>query len=944
MATYVLPQVQVFQDFTVRATANPNPLRAFIAGPHAYLLRYSDDDEREKGLLGYYDPLIENDYDWPDRPAGGVVDDTYVKVWIKDALLKYFEDSIGSGSTITKVSGYNNRVRSATIGFKTNGAYLRGSQLYDRDVKVGDVAKVRGLDGGGDPVTLWTYVKDIVGDVVDSEVGDATYDSANPVNPPSSQSASSSVSKIAGPDNCVDVTADESAYDGLASGKITETYDILVTEGSVNGDYTVARLRIISGSGTDDVASVTPSAQGVPTEIGTRGLTVTFDELDTSGCSQDAEDAGVSADDLIPGQRWRVTVNDAFSPSTAASGGTYDSDNSTTYIVEVTKGGVWADEPAISVSTTNGLDISGPTTVTGSGDDIDVGTLGVTIAFTGTGLRNGDRYYIECVGRQEGPMRTLVLGHNLSTDIAADSEVDLTLFIRKPVLQVAKNRTGFAPLVNWETSETQITIKDGIIAYDDTWTDGGVPLALDVYSESSKQYGKVYVEYRAWLSDLCNEVNAVSDVGDINDAISGPLHPDNPLKWGVYRALTNSNGTEVKFASVCDPTDLEKWADVIELIVGRDDVYGCVPLTKWDKVLDLFAAHVKAMSAPEQGLWRVLWLNLNGVPEIPIVHAGSTVANHVEATTTDGEVALGVIEDDSLTSGTQYTILRCTSENGDFVANGVQAGDILRCQYVGDGFGNYTYSEYVIDEVQAEDQIRLLTGPGGPITVASKFEIWRNLTATEEAAEVGKQAGAWGDRRIRAVWPDRVEDGGDVFEGYHLCATLAGLTSGVLPHQGLTNLEITGYTNMNRTIQKFNRTQLDAMAVKGVWIVTQDPIEGDVYTRHAVTTADYDDLNKREEMITRNVDSISYRFKDHFKPFIGVTNVTPSTLEVLRLEARSLIQVLKTTNVTVNLGAQLIDAEVTDLRQHITLKDNVTMNVNLTVPYALNVLAIRLVV
>lgn len=944
MATYVLPQVQVFQDFRVLAAANPNPLRAFIAGPHAYLLRYADDDEREKGLLGYYDPLIEAAYEWPDRPAGGVVDESYVKLWIKDALLKYFEDSIGSGSTITKVSGYNNRVRSATIGFKTNGAYLRGSQLYDRDVKIGDVAKVRGINGDSEPVTLWTYVKDIVGDIVASEVGDATYDSANPVNTPSSQSASSSIEKIAGADNCVELAADHSAYDGLPSGKITETYDILVTEGSVNGDYTLAKIRVISGSGTDDVLSVTPAAQGEATAIGTRGLTVTFDEGDGSGCSEDAEEAGVSADDLIVGQRWRVTVNDAFTPVTAASGGTYDSDNSTTYIVEVSKGGLWSQGPQINVSTTNGIDISGPTNVTASATAVDVGTLGVTIAFTGAGLRKGDRYYIECVGRQEGPMRTLVLGHNISTGIAGGSEVDLTLYIRKPVLQVTKNRTGFAPLVNFEMSETEITVKEGITAYDESWTDDGVPMALEVWSESSKRYGQVFVEYRAWRSDLTAEVNAIRDVSELDDAISGPLHPDNPLKWGVFRALTNANGTEVKFAAVAEPDDLESWTAVLELIVGRDDVYGCVPLTKLDGALDLFAAHVTAMSAPEQGLWRVLWLNLNGVPEIPVVHAGSTVTNYTVATTTDGEVALGVIEDDSFTSGTQYTILRCTSLNADFLTTGVRPGDILRCQYVGDGFGNYTYSEYVIDEVQAEDQLRLLTGPGGPITVAAKFEVWRNLTATEESIEVGKAAGAWGDRRIRAVWPDRVEDAGVVFEGYHLCATLAGLTSGVLPHQGLTNLEITGYTNMNRTIQKFNRSQLDRMGLSGVWIVTQDPIEGDVYTRHAVTTADYDDLNKREEMITRNVDSISFRFKDHFKPYIGVTNITPQTIEMLDLEAKALIQVLKTTNVTLNLGAQLIDAEVTDVRQHITLKDQVTMNITLSVPYALNVLAIRLVI
>jgi hypothetical protein len=52
-----------------------------------------------------------------------------------------------------------------------------------------------------------------------------------------------------------------------------------------------------------------------------------------------------------------------------------------------------------------------------------------------------------------------------------------------------------------------------------------------------------------------------------------------------------------------------------------------------------------------------------------------------------------------------------------------------------------------------------------------------------------------------------------VQEGYHLCAALAGLRSGVLPHQPLTNLEIVGFSDVPRTTSKFNKPQLDAMAV-----------------------------------------------------------------------------------------------------------------------------------
>lgn len=940
MPTYVLPQVLVFQDFQIAPSVVANPLRAHIAGGHAYLTRYADEDEREFGRLDYYDNAVETPFLWPNRPAGGVVDYSYVKLWMKDALLQYFQDTISQGSTITKVSGYNNRVRSATVNFKTNGIYHRHSSLLDRDVALGDTVKLRVLPTGEDPVTIWTYVKDIIGDTVGATLAAASKDSNNP----DTQAESSTVTQTEGAVNCITLTPDTTNYNGIEDGYVSETYRILVLESSINGDLTTARIRVISASGEDDVATLNPEAVGVPTTIGTRGLTITFDADSSAACSASATNDEVSADDLIAGQEWEVKVAQSWTAPEPTEGGIYDNDDDTTYIVEVYNGGLWADSPSIKVTTTNGIDMSGPTTVTGAGVDIPVGSHGVTISFTGNGLNKGDRYYIQVTGEQEGPMRTLVLGHNIPTEVPAGSEVDVTLFIRKPLLQIPENREGFAPLVNYEMSETEITVARGIIAYDETWTDEGVPQPLDVWSESSQQYGLMYVEYRAWLPTLCHEVGTIGDVGELDDLISGSLTPDNPLKWGVFKALSNSNGTQVKYTAVCEPDDPDSWVDVLELLLGRDDVYGLVPLTRMRIALDLYAAHVDSMSSPEQGLWRVLWLNLIGVPEIPVVHAGSTVSGYVEPTTEDGEVCLCTFEDDVLTSGSQYTIMRCPAGNARFLANKVRAGDIVRTLYVGDGFGNWSWSEFVVDDVQSEDQIRLMTGPSAPMTVPVKVEIWRNLSPTEEAQEIARDAGAWNNRRIRAVWPDRIESSGTLQEGYHLCAALAGLASGILPHQGMTHLEVAGFSDVPRTTRKFNRPQLDIMAVAGVWIVTQDQWDGEIYNRHAVTTGDYEDINQREEMLTRNVDSISYRFKDHFAPFIGVTNVTPSMIAFLRDQVLLLVRVLQTERFTAQLGGQLIAGEIVRLEPHLLLRDRVVLILNCTVPYALNNFEIHLVI
>lgn len=938
MAAYIIPQVQVFQDFRRAPQSVVNPRNAHISGGHAFLVRFTDEDERELGLLGLYDRLLDTDYAWPNQPAGSRIDPGYTRIFVKDGLLKYFEDFIGSGSVIAKVGP--NRIRSATINFADFDVYPRHSSLKSRDVQPGDVAKVRAIVGGN-PVTLWTYVKAVRSDQLPSSVGSASGDPSNAA----TQGASSSVTKLGGPDNCVVASANISAYNGLPDGFINETYDIIVTESSVGGNFTTARLRVISGSGLDDQDSVVPAAAGNPTNIGARGLQVTFDVNVNTACSLAAASEGVSHIDLIAGQRWRVTVQQAFTAPTATSGGTYDYNVDTTYIVEIERGGLFSAtvKPRIKVTTTTGIDLSGPTIVPAAATPVAVGSYGVTIQFSGAGLRKGDKYYIPVTGIKDGPRRILELGHNLPDGVLDNQEVDLTLFIRKPTMEIPENRIGFAPLKNWAQSQTQITLYAGVIGYDSSWHDGGVPQPLPLYSEASLNYGLVYVHYRAWRSELCNNVFTVATVDDLDDVISGPLHQDNPLKWGVFKALSNSNGVPVRCTSVCNPDDLDSWQRVLELLGGRRDVYGLVPLTTNRSVLDLFAAHVNNMSSPSNAKWRVAWFSLVGLPTVPVVHAGSDVPGYTSPTTSDGNVALGTIQDDPATSGTQYTILQCTSNNARFLANQVRPGDVVRTLYTNDGFGNYTYSEFLVAEVTSENQLRLQSGPAAPVNVPIKFEIWRNLNAQEEAEAIARTA-TWKSRRVMAVWPDFIDDAGSPSPGYFLAASLAGLASGVLPHQGLTRVALGGYTAVPRTTEKFNEAQLDIMAGAGIWIVTQNRETGQIYSRHALTTAEYSDINSREEMVTRNVDSISYRFYDQLQPFIGVTNVTPVVQSRLEVEIGSLLDVLRSELATNDLGGQIVDGTLVEVRPHAVLKDRYVVTINLSLPYPFNNVDVHLVV
>lgn len=964
MATIAKPQVLVFQEFSIVPSEISDPLRAHISGPNADLHRYTDADEKPLINVGAYDKDNDTCYSWPGRSAGSLVDQAYTKVFMDDALLLYHEDLIGDTSegrgTVSNVAGRDNWIRSDSLSYKANGTNWPRSALFnDRDVQVGDRVYIRGIDdeeGACDEIELWTYVTGFAADEVAGEIQECRSDANNQAD----TTASVSITQTAGPDNCVTASADGSAYDGLEDGYVTEVYTIDVVKSGIAGCQ-AARLRVTSASGTDDQAEVEPADFGLPTAIGTRGLEVTFDNTGAASCSSAASAAEVNPTTLQFGQRWVVTVTQAFEAVCCEAGGSYAGAANDVYIIEVTKGGLWSDLPEISVTTSKGLDFSGPTEVTGSGVDVAVGSQGVTINFsacveysgvslgsgvsssaaipTGAaiGLRTGDKYYITVVSNQNGPIRTLILKHDVPEAIRDAADLDLRLFIAKSGLEISEDRLSSPPLVNWEQEEKQICLNADITAYDATWTKNGVELPMTVWT------GTVFIHYREWLVDLTDEVGTINDVADI-DEIPGPLHEDNPLKWGVFKALQNSNGTAVKYTAVADPADLDDWQDVIERVDGRDDLYNFVPLTHTRNVWDLFHAHVESESSPEAGNWKAMFINLQAVTSKMVVGMSDADTQALHPTSTDGEVVLAVLVDDPNTSGTQYTRLQVPASNSNFITYNVRAGDIVRYLYTVDAFGEQSYTEFIVDEVLSEDTLLLLEGHDVAVTEPQKIEIWHTQEKQEIVDALKDIAQSYSDRRVCATWPDLVGVGGDTQAGYFLNCALAGLASGVAPHQGLTNVEVAGWDDFSRSYKFFNGSQLDSLQDGGVWIVTEDR-DGTPHSYHALTT-DTLDVNRREEMIRRNVDSMSYTFRRRLAPFIGRTNVTPSMINKLAYEVNKTIEFFSRNGFTTELGSQLISGSIRQgfPRVHPLLADRVEIVVDLVIPAPLNNIELHLVI
>jgi hypothetical protein len=572
--------------------------------------------------------------------------------------------------------------------------------------------------------------------------------------------------------------------------------------------------------------------------------------------------------------------------------------------------------------------------IQGENDDM---VVGVVVTDRGAGYTSAPTVTIAAPGNEVGA------GATATCQLISGEDMDLKLFIKDDI-QISKNRIGYAPMTNFWYEDTQICVQEGIVAYHPEWTSAGAEQPLPVMS------GKVYVEYREWLSELADQVNSISDVADL-DNIKGQLDPDNPLKWGVYKALSNSNGTVVKYTAVADPekydeegrslgNDLDKWVQVLERLKGRDDMYNLVPMTFDRRVQNLWAAHIGAESNEYANNWKAGFFALKAVPTVKVVGEGVNIEGVLGETVNDP--VLATLADDPNATNTQYTRLTVTSGNGYFITNDVRPGDIVRYNYSVDGFGEEQYEEYVVDQVISESTLLLYTGGDFAVTVPQRVEIWHNRNRNEIVEDIAQQGGSLSNRRVCAVWPDQVGEAGTIQPGYYLAAALAGLVSGVVPHQPLTNVEVAGFDDFSRSYKYLNETQLNRMAEAGVWIVTEDR-DGTPHTRHALTT-DNLDLNRREEMIRRNVDSMSYLFYRRLRPYIGRTNAQPGMISVLEYEVKRVINFLSTNGNTQELGSQLISGEIRTLQIHPLLKDRIEIVLDLVVPAPLNNIELHLVV
>jgi len=910
-ADYVLPQVRVFQQFQQIAAGVTVQLPAFIFGPQYKPFRYDVEDEKILAAIGEYSYSEGLDSAWPNKPANSTVDESWTRIFLDDAWLQYYRDQIGSGDVVKAVVGYANRIRFDTYNLADYRTWDRAAVLRDRDVQVGDGVIIR-VSACGEDIEVYSRVNRLIHDIVDATISAGYSDAANA--PTTVEGAS--ITQTLGSTGTVDTATSAVGYDGSEDGDTVESYTLTTL---VAGDFGVAQLLVLSASGNDDPIDPMIPADGTPMALGSRGATVTFST------------ASGSPTPFETGQTWRVDVNQDWTPAAMTTDGTYAGINDGTYIVTVVEGGKWSGgTPKVFISSTGTLDSSGPYDV--EQDTYITLPTGVKVKLNGAsdGLSKGDRYYTDVTAQGDGPLRTLELRNSLPDecfgicypgDPANLPDLDVTLSIVKDI-EVPRVRIGV--LNNWETTPTAIQLNTGILGTDSTWyNEFGTLIEMPVLK------GDGFTQYRALLNDWTSQMGQLDDPAFVEGTL-GVADESNPLALGVLKALTNSNGQTVYFMGT-DGTDAAAFSTVLEAIYDRDDVYGLCPLTNDKEIYDLVFGSAEAASTPDRGRWRVCWFSAQITEETVVLDQDPS-----------GDLLYCTISEDNETPGVQYTRLRC--DEAQFITNGVTGGMIIRTDYYVDPVTNEeAYTEYMIDDVISEEECRLVTGPNAPVTVAIRFEAWKNNTKDEMAQQVVSLAGSFASRRAHVVWPDMIGNAGTIMNGMFLCCALAGLRSGVAVHQGLTNVEIAGFDDVTRTTEFFGGSQLDIMAAGGTWIVTSDNT-GIIYTRHQLTT-DMTDINSREDSMTSNMDALSYRFLRFLRNarYIGRRNITPDLLVQLEADIEGEVLAIIGETVDTELGPQILDAELVQLERHPTLRDKVIATLAVDLPEPFNNLDLTIV-
>jgi hypothetical protein len=431
--------------------------------------------------------------------------------------------------------------------------------------------------------------------------------------------------------------------------------------------------------------------------------------------------------------------------------------------------------------------------------------------------------------------------------------------------------------------------------------------------------GDVYIGYRALRQDLSGIVQTINNSDELLGLL-GKAESDNPLALGVQIALANTVG-RIRAIAI-QSNDMAGYMDALDIAEG-ERLYALVPLTQDESILAILKAHADQMSTPENASWRVAIVN----SEVPVEEDVGQYSESYRNTDAGNQITL---------VGSDYVLVSPTST---FISDGVVPGDTLNVYT-----GSTQSGAHTIQEVVSNQQL-IISATGTDI---SNVEIWvtRSLTKTQSAQRIAAKSETFGDKRVWYIQPDIVGiiiDGViNYLPGYYLCCGLAGMVAGFPVQQGFTNIGVAGIADLKHSNFYFSKADLNTMAESGVMLFVQDTQGGIPYCRHELTT-DVSVLEYREALVVKNWDFLSYFYYDKLKGFIGSWNITTDTINTIRQTIIAASELVKSKKLP-KIGAPLLGYNIQKLEQNKYNKDNLDVELLISVVYPLNYLNLYLII
>jgi hypothetical protein len=258
-------------------------------------------------------------------------------------------------------------------------------------------------------------------------------------------------------------------------------------------------------------------------------------------------------------------------------------------------------------------------------------------------------------------------------------------------------------------------------------------------------------------------------------------------------------------------------------------------------------------------------------------------------------------------------------------------------------------TRHPINSVSSESILVLQVDPtdgyGGTLDDV-EYRITRDLSRDDQAEFLAGYATSFANRRLVSMWPDilAVSVNSVVTEvpGYFAGGVLAGMTAGLPSQAGFTNLSVVGFIGRANSDDVFSDTQLDVIAGGGNLIFVQPVPDAALLIRHQLTT-DVSTIFFQEFSVTKNVDLITRFFRNLYRPFIGIYNITDGLFDLLKTRGEGGVQFLMAQQAP-RVGPPLLSGRLTRVAESDDAPDTVEIDIGISVPLPLNNLIITLLI